>query len=229
VYLLATETFDLRKHPNELNGRAIQLEKFAKNKFSCSEENFQWCLNTYNYMLFTLQELADEFDRRELSKNDSYMNHKIICCSSCYTGCGSVSYSEIEEQRNKYDGEYICKSCESNAKILSQTQDIKSSYIKHKQYIAKDGIYYDEGARKKGTSMLGFAGRWWICRTKENVWITNNLFVNTSLHKKLLPLFEHNINFEFNYINKEEDIQKYCNNGEYNQIKTTYAYKYFIE
>jgi len=36
----------------------------------------------------------------------------IICCDGCRTGNSKISQLEIEEQRKKYGGVYICKYCE---------------------------------------------------------------------------------------------------------------------
>lgn len=85
-----------------------------------------------------------------------------------------------------------------------------------------------KGVRPKGSKWLGFAGSWFLIKTKEKTWLTNNLFVTTELHEKLLINFEHNINCEIYGVYYWQDIERRLATEEFNKLKDTTGYKYFI-
>lgn len=226
-YLIATDNgIDYRKQSEEMP-RMKQLYIFAKNKIRYdNDELIKFCISKYKYADMILRELENEFKNRKMYDTYDVMP-RIVCCNSCYSGTSVTPFEEIEEQREKY-GEYICKRCEENSLKVGETQDVNDS-LGHKLMIAKNGLYYDEGVRKRGTQWLGFAGSWYLIKTKNRNWLTNNLFITTGLHEKLLKNFEHNVNCEIYGVYFVQDIQSKMTENEFNKLEETTGYKYFID
>lgn len=132
---------------------------------------------------------------------------KITCCKSCGVGCSSVSEEEIEAQKSKYEGKYICKSCEDTIDKIANGEFGKFETYDNKHcLITNDGVYVDKGMRPKGEKFLGFGGRLFlIIETvpvqdgyfkKKKVYLTNNLYNVRSIHPSLVDKYKHNINAE---------------------------------
>lgn len=129
---------------------------------------------------------------------------ELTCCKSCGVGRSDISDKEIQSQRNKYDGIYICKHCEDAVEKLAHGEFGKFTNDGRHVLITKDGVYVDRGVRSKNEKFLGFGGSvFLIIETikdkyfeKKEVYMTNNLFLIKSLHPVLLNKYKHNINAE---------------------------------
>ena len=154
-------------------------------------------------------------------------NIAIDCCKSCHIGKG-VDKKILESQKLKYGGTYICKDCEETVEQIVKDNFGKKTKITGKKIlITKKGIYSD-GGLSSGDS-LGFCGSFFLCRKKDKIWLTNNLWEERSLHEKLVPFFEHKINAVVNYVNSEEDLKKYLMNDDLNTLKKTDGYQMFLK
>lgn len=222
AYFMATQGEDLRK--GDLVGkRALELRDLAC-RWALTEygRKFEWCLMKYGYLSWPLHRIAEEFQIRAKSRMSWGFSSGVVCCESCHVGTSTTTFEEIEEQRKKFDGLYICRGCEKAAHQISAAPFGKiETGSGQAALIAKDGVYHDEGMRAPGSSMLGFGGRWYLlfisqevvpagCEIKlvnpetgerkpytvrqTRIAVTNNLFVDRSLHEKLQPIFANKVN-----------------------------------
>lgn len=145
----------------------------------------------------------------------------IVCCESCGFGKGDTSKEEIEEQKEKYSGIYICKDCETTIENLANGEFGKFESDGRTCLVTDDGIYIDKGMQPRGTRWLGFGGRLFLIvktvkdefSTKKKVYLTNNLYNIKSIHPCLKDKYKHNINAEiisvdwdgFNILKKQLD------------------------
>ena len=146
-----------------------------------------------------------------------YLYHpvNVTCCGSCHTGTSATTKQEIEVQRNRFDGVFICKDCENNALNIDKIAD---NYL-----FTGSGFYKNEGIRSKGTKYLGFGGSKIIMKkTNGDIVLTNNLFHITSLHKCFYEKIKHKINCELIWINtfKDEELKKHLTELEIKSIAT---------
>lgn len=129
----------------------------------------------------------------------------ITCCQSCHIGCSSVSEKEIETQKEKYEGKYICKNCEDSIEQIANCEFGKlETRERERCLVTNDGIYVDKGMRSKNERFLGFGGRLFLIietvqegfLKKKKAYLTNNLFSVRSIHPSLVEKYKHNINAE---------------------------------
>lgn len=221
MYLLATEP---EKKVSEK--RQKKLFKYAESRIRFFDRKaISKCIKKYHYDKMDLETFLNLFFERKMYERLG-ISRELVCCVSCHCGISSTLAKDIENQKNKY-GVYICKNCEKTSLDIGKTQDIVNS-LYTKLYIDRTGLYYDGGVRPKNERMLGFGGRWFLCKCKDKNWLTNNLFISTSLHEKLLPNYEHNINFEHYQICSEDDLNQYLSPKEIEEIKETCGYERFI-
>lgn len=111
----------------------------------------------------------------------------IICCDGCRTGNSKISQLEIEEQRKKYGGVYICKYCEDIIDKINSSNGQNKDFLGRDLLVSRSGIYYHDGRRlmPPKTKFLGFGGSYFLIETKDEVYLTNNLFLKRSFHELL--------------------------------------------
>jgi hypothetical protein len=194
-----------------------QLKNYFKKHFKYKNDRFiSYCAKKFGYGEMTYSQL----DKKFCSSDYRYpLTRQVPMCKSCHAGTSTTKEDEITEQTKKY-GKFICRSCEKNALEIGKGET--GRYL-----IFEDGIFEDEGSKKPGSSFLGFAGRWFLIKKKDRVWITNNLFVRNTLSEELKPLFAKNINAVCYCFYKIDEIKKYVTNEEYRSILESNAYKYY--
>lgn len=128
----------------------------------------------------------------------------IVCCKSCMIGRSDITKEEIEKQKEKYNGVYICKNCEDSIEVLANGEFGSFKNDGKKCLVTNDGVYIDKGMKPRNSKWLGFGGRLFLIvenvkdgyLTKKKVYLTNNLYQVRSIHCCLKDKYKHNINAE---------------------------------
>lgn len=131
----------------------------------------------------------------------------IIRCRNCYNNC-SASAETIEKQKEKYDGDYICIQCEEAINKIN-SPDFNGHGIDkmgNKVMLSKVGFYYHEFDRGRimpaNSPFLGFGGRWFLVETKNETYVTNNIFSG----RQFYPILQSKINPDKIYIKSIKQI-----------------------
>lgn len=143
-----------------------------------------------------------------------FHNINVTCCGSCHTGTSSTTKQEIQLQRIKYEGVFICKSCEQTALNIDNTDVDKYLFDGR-------GFYKDHGIANPGRSFLGFGGSKLIIKKKNSeIKLTNNLIHSTSLHECFHDKVKHKINCELYWIRSfdNKELSKYLDKNEIENI-----------
>lgn len=128
----------------------------------------------------------------------------ITVCKSCGIGCGDITNEEIEKQKEKYNGIYVCKNCEDSIEILANGEFGSFENDGKRCLVTNDGVYIDKGMKSRNSQWLGFGGRLFLIietvkdgyLTKKKVYLTNDLYQVRSIHSCLKDKYKHNINAE---------------------------------
>ncbi|MFW6242923.1 MAG: hypothetical protein ACOC2W_02085 [bacterium] len=163
-------------------------------------------LKEYNESKEKIRKAEEEKAKKRNEEREKNMKKLYpICCESCRIGTSKVTEDEIESQKEKYDGIYICKSCEKRIEAINKDNEFFDS-IGNKLMVSRDGLYYHDGKRimPPDTPFLGFAGRWFLIETIHDRYVTNNLFVSSSFSK----ILGEQINDDKIYIKNIKSISK---------------------
>lgn len=164
----------------------------------------------------------DKLFKKHYQDIKSLINYKnyfypvnVTCCDSCHWGSSSTSKNEIEVQRTKFNGNFICKSCESKANNIDDT-DIDTYYF------TGTAAYRDDGIENPRNSLLGFGGARYIIKSNNGkIRLTNNLINIMSLHKCFYNIVKHKVNCEIFGVKsfENENLIKYLTKEEIYNIQ----------
>lgn len=185
-------TYLNRLEPYVVSGCCSHLG--IKNRKNVTRELVVECIEKYGYVTMPLRQLIEESKNIDVRWGYS----STFICSSCAMGTSSTTVEEVEEQRAKYGGEFICKNCENRAINAGMPGADFRDTLGQKLMLTKKGFYYDQGVSSDKGRGLGFGGSWWLIHDlrKDSWHITNNLFESSRLHSKLFNLFDYNITHE---------------------------------
>lgn len=226
--LSVSDAIDLRGLDNERSGRLIELILHGSglniyDYKSQSKRYFDYYSAKYNCLgLEALKKLhkkkIKEIQAIYTYKNQFHYGVNVTCCDSCHTGTSETTMKEIEGQREKYNGVFICLRCENVALNLSKSNV-------NELYFTGSAFYkFDWGSRlmNPNEKFLGFGGSKIILKhKKQGIILTNNLFHVKSLSPVFFDKVKDYINTEMHWVKnfKEETLKELLTCEEIKSIK----------